>query len=142
MAYWIQHQGRLWDPFRDLREEMSGWFGSAGEGQRFYPRINVWANEHEVLLDMQAPGVDPEQIELNVSGDEVYLGLERPADEREAGVLRHRTERGSGSFSRRLQLPFEVDLDRVQAEYRKGVLHVKMARHQDSKPRKVHVKID
>jgi HSP20 family protein len=142
MAYWVQHQGRLWDPFREMREEMGRLFGSVAEPEGFYPRINVWANEEDVLLDVQVPGVNPEQIDLNVSRDEVSLGLERAGDEPEEEVTRHRIERGSGSFSRRLQLPFEVDLDQVKAEYAHGVLRVKLRRHEESKPRKVTVKIN
>lgn len=82
--------------------------------------------------------MSPDDIDISVHRDTVTLKGERKV--RPDGVTGyHRRARGSGSFVRTLSLPFSVDPDKVQAQYRNGVLHVSLQRPEADKPRRISV---
>jgi HSP20 family protein len=139
--------GRIWDPWREighLQHEMgrllAGARAHAGVAQREYPPVNLYVNEHDLLLTLEAAGLDPAKIDVTVTGAEVTIRGERPADALPAGENFHRRERPAGQFSRTVQLPFEVDPSQTEASYEKGVLSVRMVRPESQKPKKVSVK--
>ncbi|HTI49412.1 MAG TPA: Hsp20/alpha crystallin family protein [Planctomycetaceae bacterium] len=138
--------GRVWDPWREmgqLQSEMSRLLAgtrNAGFPQREYPPVNLYVNDNDLMLTLEMPGVDPSQVDVTVTGDTVAVTGERSAQAIKSGDNLHRRERPSGQFRRTLQLPFEVDPNRTEASYEKGVLRVKMTRPETQKPRKVTVK--
>jgi HSP20 family protein len=105
-----------------------------------YPALNVWTNEEGLNVTAEVPGVKPEEIEISVVGDTLTLSGTRKAEELDESVRYHRQERGYGDFTRSLQLPFQVDVDKVEATFRNGVLMVAMPRAEEDKPRKIAVK--
>jgi HSP20 family protein len=139
--------GRIWDPWREmghLQHEMSRLLADArshaGGTAREFPPVNLYANEHDLLLTLEIPGVDPSQVDVTVTGDAVTISGERPVEVAQDGNNFHRRERPGGQFRRSLQLPFEVDPSRTEAAYEKGTLRVKMTRPETQKPRKIAVK--
>ena len=78
------------------------------------------------------------QVEISVVGNELSVKLDRP-DLVEEGAAYHRRERPSGSFTRVLRLPLEVDPDRVEAELSDGVLTITLPRAESAKPRTIRV---
>lgn len=139
--------GRIWDPWREmgqLQREMSRLLSDArsysGGLPREFPPVNLYVNEHDLLLTLEAPGVDAEKVDVTVTGDAVTISGERPTDAAKPGDSFHRRERPSGQFRRTLQLPFEVDPARTEAAYEKGLLRVKLSRPESQKPRKISVK--
>jgi HSP20 family protein len=140
--------GRVWDPWREigqLQNEMSRLLAGAraydGFGRREFPPANLYVNDHELLLTLEVPGIDPARVDVTVTGDTVELKGERPAEAVKSGESFHRRERPSGQFKRSVQLPFEVDPSKTEAAYEKGVLKVRMGRPESQKPRKVAVKL-
>jgi HSP20 family protein len=113
----------------------------SGTGSREYPPVNLYVNDHDLLLTLEVPGVDPAKVDVTITGDTVTITGERPADTPTNEETFHRRERPSGQFSRAVQLPFEVEPSRTEASYEKGVLRVRMARPETQKPRKVTVKL-
>jgi HSP20 family protein len=138
--------GRIWDPWREmghLHHEMNRLLADArsyGPAGREFPPVNLYANEHDLLLTLEVPGLDPSKFDVTFTGDSVTVSGERPADTPKDGDSFHRRERSSGQFRRALKLPFEVDPSRTEAAYEKGVLRVKMTRPETQKPRKISVK--
>lgn len=139
--------GRVWDPWREigqLQNEMSRMLAGArthsGFGQREFPPVNLYANEHELLLTLELAGIDPAKVDVTVTGDTVTIKGERPADAAQPGESFHRRERPAGSFKRAVQLPFAVDPAKTEATYEKGVLAVRLGRPDSQKPKKVLVK--
>jgi HSP20 family protein len=135
---------RSWDPFgglRNIQDEMGrladqSWLNRAVE----YPPVNVWANEDETVVQAELPGLAPEDIEISVVQNALTLRGSRKPEELKQGESVHRRERWTGSFVRTVELPFEVDSNGVQAEYRNGVLSVRLPRAAEHKPRKITVK--
>jgi len=86
------------------------------------------------------PGLDRNALEIYVTGgNQLTLKGERTPLVPEKGV-RHRQERGFGTFVRVLALPFPVDPEKVDAHLENGVLHLKLTKHESAKPRKITVK--
>ena len=105
-----------------------------------YPALNVWSNEDGLLVTAEVPGVSPDDIDVNVIGETLTLSGTRKADELTEGARYHRQERGYGKFSRTLQLPFPVTVDKIEAKFKNGVLSVRLPRAEEDKPRKIAVK--
>jgi len=105
-----------------------------------YPALNVWSNEEGLLVTAEVPGVSPQDIEVNVIGETLTLSGARKPDELKEGARYHRQERGYGNFSRTLQLPFPVSVEKIEANFKSGVLSIRLPRAEEDKPRKIAVK--
>jgi len=139
--------GRIWDPWREigqLQNEMSRMLAGArsytGFGEREFPPVNLYVNEHDLLLTLELAGIDPAKIEVTVTDDTLTIRGERPAATVRQGENFHRRERASGQFKRAVQLPFAVDPSKTEASYERGVLSVRLGRPESQKPKKVLVK--
>jgi len=139
--------GRLWDPWREigqLQQEMGRLLNSArtlsAHDGREAPPVNVYANDNDILITLEAPGIDPSLVDVTVAGSTVTLAGKLGGELAEDGTGFHRRERPAGQFTRRLQLPFEVDPGKTEATYDRGVLSVKLSRPESAKPRRITVK--
>ena len=145
-----------WNLIREmdhLRREMDEMFRGAGigpvleasflpgVGTRRYPRINVREDADNYYLDALLPGVDANNLEMNVVGSSLTLAGERSALDENNGKTWHRRERGAGKFLRTIELPMEIDAAKVQAEYRNGVLQVTLPKAEAAKPKRIAVNI-
>jgi len=127
-----------------LQREMSQLFGNfPGSWERVtpsYPALNMWVNEENVLLTAEMPGVQTTDLDIQVVGDTLKLSGERKVEELPEEVRVHRRERGTGKFTRAIQLPFQVDVNKIDAVFEKGILKITLPRAEASKPRKISVK--
>jgi len=138
-----QNNGRrsFWREFDRLQREMNrivndfvpGTLGS-------FPPINIWADEESVLVMAELPGVEAEELDVSIVGDSVTLSGERRTEQADDGDVRyHRQERWQGNFSRTMQLPFRIDAENVEANFRHGVLEVRLPRAAEDRPKKISV---
>lgn len=134
------------NPLSQLRTEMdrlfSGFMPEAQEAfwpGRNQPALNLWETEDTLHVECELPGVKGDQLDLSVIGDQLTIKIERP-EMAGNGVTYHRRERPVGSFSRVLQLPLEVDADKVEAELQNGVLTLTLPKAPAARPRKINVK--
>jgi HSP20 family protein len=132
-------------PLHQLRDEMdrllTGFLGTAGDGLsvfRHQPAVNVWERPDALLVEIEAPGIKTEQLEISVAGGELTIKIQRPEPAAE-GVTYHRRERPVGTLSRVVRLPIEVNADKVEAELRDGVLTITLPKAESAKPRKIDV---
>lgn len=105
-----------------------------------YPAMNAWANEESLTVTAEVPGVGAEDIDISVVGETLTLSGTRNPDELQEGSRYHRQERGSGNFSRSIQLPFPVNVEGVEASFKNGVLQINLPRAEEDKPKKIAVK--
>ncbi len=106
-----------------------------------FPAMNVWADEQSVLITAELPGIDNDDIDLNVLEDTLTISGERGTDDLPEGAVYHRQERGSGNFSRSLKLPYTVDTQKVRASFKDGILEVNLPRSEVDRPKKIAVKV-
>ena len=127
-----------------LQREMNRLFNASSKGRVFtapsYPAINIWTNDEGQLISAEMPGVNPEDIDIDVTGDALSISGERKPDKVMKDAHYHRRERSYGSFSRTVQLPFMVDTNKVEASFKNGILMISLPRAEADKPKKITIK--
>jgi HSP20 family protein len=104
------------------------------------PRTDLADSENEVTVSMELAGVDPKDVEINISGGMLTVRGEKKAEKEEQKRDYHYVERQFGSFERTVQLPSTVDPEKVDAAYKNGVLTITIAKHPGAKPKKIKVR--
>ena len=131
---------RQMDPWREL-ERMSRAFGRpAAPSQAEFPAVNLWVAADGATATMEIAGVNPEEIDISVVGKTLTVRGSRKPGETKKDEQYHRKERWYGRFSRSLELPFNVEANKVKASYSKGVLSVELPRAEAEKPKKIEIK--
>ena len=105
-----------------------------------FPPINIWATEDSAKIIAEIPGVQKDDLEINVTGDTLTLSGVRKQDELPEDARYHRRERRYGEFDRSIQLPYTVDVNKVKAAFQNGILTVDLPRVEAEKPKKITVK--
>jgi len=108
-----------------------------------YPPLNVGASPDSIDVYLFAAGLDPKSLDLSLQQNLLTISGERTEDSEEDGqkdITYYRRERFNGSFQRVLTLPEDVDPDKVDAAYKDGILHVRMGRREEVKPKRIEVK--
>jgi HSP20 family protein len=130
---------RDWDtPFDTLHREMDKLFDVFSRGEieplswlttrenAFAPRVNVTEDEQSIRVTAELPGMDEKDVEVTVSRDAVLIKGEKKAEREDKGKGYYRMERSFGSFSRMIPLSTDIDEDKVEAKFSKGVLTVRL----------------
>jgi HSP20 family protein len=145
-----------WEPFRDLStlqdridrlfqdtlgRNRGDFAGEGLEGAAWAPAVDILEKGDDLVLRADLPGVDPKDVEINVQNGTLTLKGERKweSDVKEDDF--RRVERVYGSFVRSFSLPTTVDADKVEAEYRNGVLEVKLPKRPEAKPKQIKVAV-
>jgi HSP20 family protein len=108
-------------------------------GQGAYPPINVFESGEGTVIVAEVPGLDPAQIELGCQGRTLTIRSERKPLEGEKAVGLHRRERSFGGFSRSIQLPEDLDLQKASAKYENGLLVIRVPKAESAKPRQITI---
>jgi HSP20 family protein len=104
-----------------------------------YPSLNIWADEESVMVTAELPGVKAEDLDISVEGGSLTLsGVREPVELPDNGQV-HRHERSHGKFTRNINLPFEVEVDQVEASLKNGVLLLRLPRAEEDKPKKITI---
>lgn len=106
------------------------------------PPVDIYENDrHELVLRAELPGLRREDIDVTVEHNVLTLRGERRRDEQVKDTQYHRGERIYGSFSRSFTLPATVDGQQVRAEYRDGMLTVRLPLREEARPRQIQVEV-
>ena len=145
-----------WDSLRNSlgahQEQMSrmsrlfeGFYGRPQEdltSGSWVPAVDIYTNgQHELVLKAELPDLKEEEIELTVEDNTLTLRGERKPDTEVAPEQFHRIERTYGPFARTFALPPTVDTAKVVAEYKAGVLTVRLPLREEVKPKQIKVQI-
>ncbi len=103
-----------------------------------FPALNMWEDGESLYAEAEVPGLSMSDIELNLTGNELTIKGERKPLEGE-DLAFHRRERGTGVFSRTVNLPVEVNADKVEATLKNGVLMVVLPKAEAARPRRITV---
>jgi HSP20 family protein len=145
---------RWLDPFRDLstiQERMNQIFEDAlarnrgrEEGLRsgmWTPAVDIYENADSVVVKAELPGVEKDQISVEVKDGILSLRGERKFEKEVKEDSYHRIERAYGSFQRSFSLPVSVDQEKVTAKFKDGVLEVKLPKKEQAKPKQIKVNV-
>lgn len=137
-------------PFRSLQREMNRmfdnfWLEPFGEFEEwqgsFVPTVDVTENEKEVRISSELPGMDEKDINLTVSDSTLTIQGEKKQEEEEKEKGFYRKESSYGTFRRVINLPAEVDESKAEAEFKKGVLKIKLPKTAEAKAKSKKIKI-
>ena len=135
------------DPFSLMRDEMNDlisrmWHGphTNAEGFAMNPAMDVAEEENAYEIRVDAPGVDAEDFDIQIQGNSITISGNRQEEKEEKDKKFHRIERRSGSFSRTIALPTDVNEDEVVAHYADGVLTMTLPKCEKAKVKRVNVK--
>jgi len=106
------------------------------------PAVDIYSNgQHELVLKAELPDMKQEEIELTVEDNTLTLRGERKFDVEVTQEQFHRIERSYGPFARTFALPPTVDPGKVSAEYKAGVLTVRLPLREEAKPKQIKIQI-
>ena len=125
----------LTNPFRLMDELLRGSNGNGTAGG-FTPPLEVQESEDEYLVLLDLPGVNPDEVTIEINDQVLTIAGSRPATESGAVQL---SERPSGTFARTLTLPKGVGDNQVVANYNDGVLELHVPKPAEQRPRKITI---
>jgi len=106
------------------------------------PAVDIYSNgQHELVLKAELPDMKEDQFELTVEDNTLTLRGEKKLDTEVAEEHFHRIERSYGSFARSFALSPTVDAGRVNAEYKAGVLTIRLPLCEEAKPKQIKVAV-
>lgn len=136
-----------WDPFADMSRFESELFRNARgasparaatrPARAFAPPVDVYEDADSLVLLAELPGLRLEDVTLDVENDILTMSGERKP-EREEG--HHVRERAHGAFARSFQLPRTIDVSKIEATLKDGILTVRLPKRDGVKARKIEVK--
>jgi HSP20 family protein len=123
-----------------LRNEFENAFGNSAAPE-FVPALDIREDADRFYVDLEVPGMKPEEIEVTYADQELSIRGERKGEPKEGDVW-HRRERSAGAFVRTVRLPSTVDGSKIEAQYHNGVLTVGVPKAEEAKPRKVQIQVN
>jgi HSP20 family protein len=106
--------------------EPIGWKWPIGIDYERAFRLDVIDRDKELVVRAELPGVEKDDVKVEIMGDRLMIEAERKFEEEEEKEDFYRHELGYGSLMRTVALPEEVDADNVQAELKEGILSIKL----------------
>ena len=145
-----------WDPYRDLEElqnRLSTLFGRAPvrrNGDRdeamtvteWAPLVDITEDDNEYCIKAELPEVKKDDVKVTVENGVLTITGERAFEKEEKDKRYHRVERAYGHFARSFTLPDEAEGEKVTAEFKDGVLLVRVPKSEKAKPKNIQVKIN
>jgi len=146
-----------WEPFRELAAMQQGLdrifsetlpraFGRPLAEQE--PGVRVWApavdifeTDKNVVLKVELAGVHPNDVEVRVENNTLYLKGQRKEDKEVKEPKYHQVERLFGSFERSFTLPQSLDSEKVAAEYHDGILTLTLPKKEEAKPKTIKINV-
>ena len=143
-----------WNPFReleDIQNRLSSLFGRTslrGLGEEsmtvseWTPLVDLAEDDKEYLIKAELPEVKKEDVKVTVENGVLTITGERKFEKEEENKKYHRIERAYGSFMRSFTLPQDAAGDKINAEFKDGVLKVHLPKSAEAKPKSIDVKVD
>ncbi len=106
------------------------------------PRIDVYEEGTDVVIKTEVPGMEKDEIDISLDGNTLILKGEKKKEENIEDKDYSYCERYFGTFTRTIELPAEVQADKVSAILKNGVLKIRLPRQETAKKKEVKIKVD
>jgi HSP20 family protein len=138
-----------WDPFRGLRRRDDVFDDMFGEllrrpileGGELAPPVDVAESDGDVIVKMEVPGVEKDQLQLTVAEDHISVRGETRKEHEEKRKNFYRQEIRYGAFQRAVPLPVEVDAAKASAQLKNGMLTVTLPKSRQPKAQEIKVTV-
>ncbi len=104
--------------------------------------VDMFEEENDLVIKAEIPGMKKDDISIDFSGDIVTISGEKKTEERTERKDYHRVERSFGSFSRKLRLPVDIQIDKTRASFKDGVLEIRMPKSEAELQKVRKIKVD
>ncbi len=129
---------KLWDTFYWGIPQKKGF----REEAEWVPAVDVAETKNEVIVNVELPGMAPQDIDISLSEGILTIKGERKQKMEEGEENYHLIERSYGTFARSILLPTEVKHGKIRASYRNGILKVVLPKSAESKKKEIKVKVE
>jgi HSP20 family protein len=130
------------DEINRMFEQFGKPFGWAAEAGRYAPAMDIRETDEAYIVEADVPGLRRDDIQLEVADNVLTIKGERKDEKQEKEKNYHRVERHFGSFVRSVAIPGGIDSSKVSARFDSGVLTVTLPKPEQSRPRRIEVKVD
>ncbi len=142
-----------WRPFRELttlRDEMDklwtrffgGWPSMEPSRGEWVPSLDISETKENIVVKAEVPGMDAKDIDISLANEVLTVKGEKKQEKEEKEENYHRIERSFGTFSRSIRLPWEVQSEKIKANYRNGVLNITLPKSEEAKKKEIKIKVD
>lgn len=128
----------LFDNMFQLKDIFDDFFRDAAyETAAGMPPVRVNSTEDRITVKALVPGIEPEDLDMQVIEDNLIISGEKKADYADKTYIRK--ERRFGGFKRSIKLPYRVNTESVKADLINGVLTITLQKSEDAKPKKIEI---
>lgn len=106
------------------------------------PAIEIYDEKDEVVVKAELPGMKKEDLEINLSGDNLTIKGEKRKREEVKEKGSYYSELSYGSFERSIEIPVKVISDKIRASFKEGILEVRLQKSEEAKRKEVKIKIE
>jgi HSP20 family protein len=141
-----------WNPAQDLmqmREEMDRLFNQfvrRGDGEEgswirgmWAPLVDIYENNDAYVLKAELPGFTKDDVQIELHNDRLIIRGERKQETEAKEEQYHRRERAYGRFERAFVLPTMIDADKVTANFKNGILELRLPKSEAAKPKRIAI---
>ena len=139
------------NPFQWLQQEMNRMFDNFfqdfrlahfhGDGMGIFPQLDIREDDNAITVEAEIPGMDAKDIDISVSNNTLTLRGEKKQEKEEKKGNYYHIERSYGTFHRNIPLHCEIESDKVQATFRKGVLTITLPKTPEAQRRTKRIPI-
>ncbi len=109
-------------------------------GENWLPALDLIDSEAEITIKVDVPGMNPKDVNVSVTGNTLKITGKKDTSKEEKGENYYVSERHGGSFQRMINLPDDLDSEKINAVQTNGVLTIKIPKLKTAKPRHIPVK--
>lgn len=133
-------------PMKRLRDDLTQMFHRffeepffQSQPSSFVPVINIKEEAEKYTVEAEVPGLELNDIDIEVSGNVLTIRGERKFEQKKEGEQAHMIESSYGSFQRSFTLPDHANIDEITAESKNGILYIHIPKDQRQQSRKINI---
>ena len=137
----------IWNPIHEMDELFHNRLASVlgGEGAQsvaWSPVVDIEETELNYLIRAELPGLSKENVKVEVDDGVLTLSGERDLERKMEGKTFHHIERSHGTFTRSFTLPENAEAESVSANYKEGLLEIRVAKSEEALPKSIEVRVE
>jgi len=137
----------IWNPIHEMDELFHNRLASVlgGEGVQsvaWSPVVDIEETELNYLIRAELPGLSKKNVKVVVEDGVLTLSGERDLERKVGGKTFHHIERSHGTFTRSFTLPENAEAESVSANYRDGLLEIRVAKCEEAQPKSIEVRVE
>jgi len=126
--------------FRNPFSQMAAPMMAPGKLSALSPSVDIFDDGNDIVVKAEVPGISKDDLDISINKNQLTISGEKKQESKVEEKDYHRIERSYGSFSRSFRLPDGVNVDKAKAEFKDGVLEIRMPRSGKSKAKRIEIK--